>query len=281
MVVAAIALLPGIGGLRPRFAHASPGWVVCGAVLELPSVLLRARFPARVLRSHELVCELQDRDGRAGDWRGAAGWRRRRPGPWRVGAPPRRDAQRADRTLAFFLLTSLPNVGLLIVLGLALTVELVPGPVGVALTLVPATVAAGSVIGTLALGRVDGVPATAAVLLYRAIQLWIRPAWERSPSYSCARCCAAERARSACAPRGGAVEILGHGRCAIARPIRAPSATSTRRPQDQMPVADRPRYQTAQRGRSRMIAAATRALRNATNRRTAPSRSGRDDPKTP
>lgn len=51
--------------------------------------------------------------------------------------------------------------------------------------------------------------------------------------------------------------------------------------QDQMAVADRPRYQAAQGRRSGMIAAAMRRLRNAKNRRTTTSRSTPDDPKAP
>ena len=51
--------------------------------------------------------------------------------------------------------------------------------------------------------------------------------------------------------------------------------------QDQMAVADRPRYQAAQRRRSGMITSALRRVRNAATRRTGPSRSVRDDPKAP
>ncbi len=49
--------------------------------------------------------------------------------------------------------------------------------------------------------------------------------------------------------------------------------------QDHTTVADRPRYQAAQGRRSRMIAAATKALQRVANRRSAPSRSAPDDPK--
>lgn len=50
--------------------------------------------------------------------------------------------------------------------------------------------------------------------------------------------------------------------------------------QDHMPVADRPRYQAAERRRSRMITAAIERLRNVTGRRTS-SRSAPDGPKAP
>jgi len=51
--------------------------------------------------------------------------------------------------------------------------------------------------------------------------------------------------------------------------------------QDHMAVADRPRYQAAQGRRLRMVASAMRRLKDATSRRTAPSRSTPDDPKVP
>ncbi len=34
-----ITLVPGLGELRSRFAHARPGWIVLGSVFELLSVL--------------------------------------------------------------------------------------------------------------------------------------------------------------------------------------------------------------------------------------------------
>ncbi len=49
--------------------------------------------------------------------------------------------------------------------------------------------------------------------------------------------------------------------------------------QDHMRPADRPRFQAAQRRRSRMIAAAGQVLKRATNRGTTPSRSGPNEPK--
>jgi len=51
--------------------------------------------------------------------------------------------------------------------------------------------------------------------------------------------------------------------------------------QDHMAVGDRPRYQAAQRRRSSMIASAMRRLRDAANRRNAPSGSPPDDPQAP
>jgi uncharacterized membrane protein YbhN (UPF0104 family) len=63
--------------------------------------------------------------------------------------------QIARKTVAFFLLTSVPNVVLLFVLGIALSLRLVPGHVGLALTIVPAAVAVGAIAGTLLIGRLS------------------------------------------------------------------------------------------------------------------------------
>jgi uncharacterized protein (TIRG00374 family) len=62
----------------------------------------------------------------------------------------------AHRSVAFFFLTSLPNVLGVIVLGLAMALGLLDGHVGVALTLVPALVAAGAIVATIAGGRWAG-----------------------------------------------------------------------------------------------------------------------------
>jgi hypothetical protein len=51
--------------------------------------------------------------------------------------------------------------------------------------------------------------------------------------------------------------------------------------QDDMAVADRPRYQAAQRRRSGMIASAIGRLKNKANRKAAPSRRAPDDPEVP
>src|SRR6185312_1129178 len=62
----------------------------------------------------------------------------------------------AHRSVAFFFLTSLPNVLGVIILGLAMAVGLFPSHVGLALTLVPAVIAAGAIVATIAGGRWAG-----------------------------------------------------------------------------------------------------------------------------
>jgi uncharacterized membrane protein YbhN (UPF0104 family) len=113
-----IAVGPGLTSLRHRFDHAAPGWLVAGLALELLSalayvVLLRAVFSQRMSwrTSYEIgmaeqaANALLPASGAGGLALGA--WALRRNGM---------DAKRiARRSVAFFLLTSLANVGAVIV----------------------------------------------------------------------------------------------------------------------------------------------------------------------
>jgi uncharacterized membrane protein YbhN (UPF0104 family) len=62
-------------------------------------------------------------------------------------------AEIARRTVAFFLLTSVPNVVGVFVVGSGLAVGLFPGETNLALTLLPAVIAALSIVGALLVGR--------------------------------------------------------------------------------------------------------------------------------
>jgi uncharacterized membrane protein YbhN (UPF0104 family) len=157
LVVVAIVLLPGIGDLRRSFAHASAAWIVIGVALELASslayvVAFRFVFCTRMdwsatykIAMSELgVNSLLPVGGAGGLALGA--WALRRAGM---------EAEEiAKKTVAFFLLTSVPNVTLLVVLGIGLAVGLLPGDVGLPLAIVPAAVAAAGIGGTLALGPI-------------------------------------------------------------------------------------------------------------------------------
>ncbi len=156
IVVLVVTLVPGLASLRSRLANASPGWLAAGAVLKYLSGLayvaaFRAVFCRRMswrvsyqIGMSELAANALLPTGGAGGL--ALGvWALRRsgvPGPYV-----------ARRTVAFFLLTSVPNVVMLIVVGVALAVGVVPGHASLALTLGPAIVAAGAIVVTLAAGR--------------------------------------------------------------------------------------------------------------------------------
>ncbi len=117
-VTVVIALGPGLGGLRHRLDRAAPGWLAAGVVLELLSalayvVLFRAVFCRRMRwrtsyqigMAEQAANALLPASGAGGLALGA--WALRRGGM---------DARHiARRTVAFFLLTSLANVGAVIV----------------------------------------------------------------------------------------------------------------------------------------------------------------------
>jgi uncharacterized protein (TIRG00374 family) len=156
LVVVAITLLPGLGKLRGEFARAQPGWIALGAVLEVLSALsyvlaFRGVFCTKmswattykIALAEEGVDSLLPVGGAGGLALGA--WALRR------GGMPAEEIGR--KTVAFFLLTSVPNVVSLALLGIALALGLLPGHAGLALTIVPAVVAIGAIAAALALGR--------------------------------------------------------------------------------------------------------------------------------
>ncbi len=157
-VAAAIVLVPGIGDLRRRFAHASPEWVVLAVLLEVASALayvvaFRAVFCARMRWSASYKIAMAELGADSVLPVGGAGGLALGAWALRRGGMP--GDQIARKTVAFFLLTSVPNVGLLMLLGVALSLRLVPGHVGLALTVVPAVVAAAAIAGTLLIGRLS------------------------------------------------------------------------------------------------------------------------------
>ena len=155
-VVLIITLVPGLSSLRTRLAHASPAWLAVGVVLKYLSGLsyvavFRAVFCRRMswrvsyqIGMSELAANALLPTGGAGGL--ALGvWALRRsgvPGPYI-----------ARRTVAFFLLTSLPNVLGLALIGVALALGVVPGRVSLLLSLGPAIVAVAAIAVTLGAGR--------------------------------------------------------------------------------------------------------------------------------
>lgn len=160
LAVAVIGLVPGLASLRHRFADARGGWLGVGAVLKLLS------GACYVLAFREVFC-------RRMSWRvsaqigfselganavlpvgGAGGlalgaWALRRGGM---------DAKRiARRSVAFFFLTSVPNVTGVIVLGAAMSAGAFGGTKHIAATLIPAVIAALAVVLTIVGGRWAGL----------------------------------------------------------------------------------------------------------------------------
>jgi uncharacterized protein (TIRG00374 family) len=157
VVVALIVLLPGLGELRSLLARAKPGWLALGAGLKVLSGLgyvavFRMVFCRRMSWRVSYQVGMSELGANALFPTGGAGglvlgaWALRRGG-----MTPREIAR---RTVAFFLLTSVPNVVSLILVGLALATGIFPGTTNLALTLIPAAVALLAIFAALLAGRV-------------------------------------------------------------------------------------------------------------------------------
>jgi uncharacterized membrane protein YbhN (UPF0104 family) len=160
VVVAAIVLLPGLGSLRSRFMGARPEWLALAAVLQLGScagyvLVFRGVFCRRMswrtsteIGLSELAANSVFSIGGAGGLALGA-WILRRGGLSRSFI--------ARRTVAFFLLTSLANVGFLALGGLALATGVLNGSPGLAFGLVPAVVAVAAIALALAARQLAAV----------------------------------------------------------------------------------------------------------------------------
>lgn len=159
VVVALVAFLPGLGELRTRLARADPAWLTAGAALKLLSgvgyvAAFRMIFCRRM--SWRVSTEVGMAELGANAILPAGGAGGLALGAWalRRGGMQGRDIAR--RTVAFFLLTSVPNVAGVIVLGCLLAAGVLGGERNLWLTLLPAGIATGAVLATLALGRLAG-----------------------------------------------------------------------------------------------------------------------------
>jgi uncharacterized protein (TIRG00374 family) len=157
VIVAVITLVPGLGDLRHRFAHAQWQWLVLGGVLKLLSGLcyvaaFRAVFCPRMSWRLSAQIGLSELGANAVLPTGGAGglalgvWALRR-----IGMPTE---QIARRTVAFFLLTSLPNVLGVVIIGVGLATGLFEGSASIALTVVPAVIAATAIVIVIASGSI-------------------------------------------------------------------------------------------------------------------------------
>ena len=140
-VAAAVALLPGLGSVRDRFADARPGWLLVGALLQIGSCLsyvlaFRGVFCRRM--SWRTSTEIGLSELAANSLVSAGGAGGLALGAWilRRGGMPA--AHIAQRTVAFFLITSLANVGAVIVGGIALATGVLHGAPSPWLGIVPA-----------------------------------------------------------------------------------------------------------------------------------------------
>ena len=170
--VVVVTLVPGLGELRNRFAHARPVWIAVGCALEVLSVLsyvpaFRVVFCTRMTwRTSYKIAVAEEGAGSLFPVGGAGSLAL---GVWALRRGGMPAAEIARKTIAFFLLTSLVPVATLALLGAGLATGVLPGHARVALTVVPAVVSAGAIVATLALGG-----------LSRRIETRVRQRTERS-----------------------------------------------------------------------------------------------------
>ncbi|HWY90962.1 MAG TPA: flippase-like domain-containing protein [Solirubrobacteraceae bacterium] len=155
-VVAIVTLLPGLAGLRTRLSHAKPIWLLLGVGLKVLSGLgyvavFRMVFCRRMTWRVSYQIGMSELGANALFPTGGAGGLAL--GAWALKRGGMPATEIARRTVAFFLLTSVANVVGVIVVGVGLAVRVLPGETSLALTLVPAVIAAMSIAGALLAGR--------------------------------------------------------------------------------------------------------------------------------
>jgi uncharacterized membrane protein YbhN (UPF0104 family) len=159
-VAALIVLLPGLAALRTSFAGARPGWIALAAVAEVCSCLsyvlvFRTVFCRRM--SWRTGAELGLAEEAANSLLSVGGAGGLALGAWvlrRQGMPGK---QIGRLTVAFFLITSVANIGFLVLCGVALVSGAASGPDdSLLLGGVPALVGIAAILLTLAIGSFAG-----------------------------------------------------------------------------------------------------------------------------
>ncbi len=155
-VVAIVTLLPGLGALRTRLEHARPEWLLLGAGLKVLSglgyvVVFRMVFCRRMSWRVSYQIGMSELGANALFPTGGAGGLAL--GAWALKRGGMRTDEIARRSAAFFLLTSVPNVIGVIVVGIGLATGVFAGTESLPLTALPAAIAAAAVIGALLAGR--------------------------------------------------------------------------------------------------------------------------------
>src|SRR3954454_18368137 len=141
IVIAVLALLPGLGSLRAAFRGADARWIALGAILELLScacyvLVFRAVFCTRM--SWRTSTEIGLSEQAANSLLSVGGAGGLALGAWILRRGGLQPGVIARRTVAFFLITSAANVGFLVLAGLALTAGVLPGAPSTLLAVLPA-----------------------------------------------------------------------------------------------------------------------------------------------
>jgi uncharacterized membrane protein YbhN (UPF0104 family) len=153
LVVALLLGVPGLDAAADRIAKASTRWIVAGVVLEVLSCLgyvvlfelvfgrLGRSLSSRLSLAELAVNSVVSVSGLAGIALGAWVLRSKGVSVERI----------AKRSVLIFLLTSVVNVGAVVVIGLPMWLGLIPGSRNPLLTLLPAAAALATIAATLAL----------------------------------------------------------------------------------------------------------------------------------
>ncbi|HYB23859.1 MAG TPA: lysylphosphatidylglycerol synthase transmembrane domain-containing protein, partial [Solirubrobacteraceae bacterium] len=156
VVAGVVTLVPGLSGLRSRLAHANAAWLGAGVVLKLLSgvgyvAVFRMIFCRRMSWRVSTQVGMSELGANAILPAGGAGGLAL--GAWALRRGGMDGREIACRTVAFFLLTSVPNVLGVIVIGFALAAGVLGGERNLLLTALPAALALGAVLATLVAGR--------------------------------------------------------------------------------------------------------------------------------
>ena len=155
-IVAVVTLLPGLESLRTRLSHAKPGWLALGVGLKVLSglgyvAIFRMVFCRRMSWRVSYQIGMSEVGANALLPTGGAGGLAL--GAWALKRGGMPASEIARRTAAFFLLTSVANVVGVVVIGAGLAAGVFPGETNLALTALPATIAAAAIVGSLLAGR--------------------------------------------------------------------------------------------------------------------------------
>ncbi|HEV3069988.1 MAG TPA: lysylphosphatidylglycerol synthase transmembrane domain-containing protein [Solirubrobacteraceae bacterium] len=156
LVVVVVTLLPGLEGLRTRLSHADPVWLGLGAGLKVLSglgyvAIFRVVFCRRMSWRVSYQIGMSELGANALLPTGGAGGLAL--GAWALKRGGMPTTEIARRTAAFFMLTSVANVAGVVLIGVGLAARVLPGETNMALTLLPAAIAAAAIVSSLLAGR--------------------------------------------------------------------------------------------------------------------------------
>jgi uncharacterized protein (TIRG00374 family) len=157
VVAAGVLLLPGLGELRTRLADASAGWLLVGVGLKVLSGLgyvavFRMVFCRRMSWRVSYQVGMSELGANALFPTGGAGGLAL--GAWALKRGGMPGEEIARRTVAFFLLTSLPNVLGVLIIGLGLATGLFGTQDNLLLTALPTAIAAAAIALALFAGHI-------------------------------------------------------------------------------------------------------------------------------